>query len=379
MAVVQNTWMEGPPIGEGLERSKGGVSNETSRLQSHKTPHKRSLANYMDSIRESLKKISGCQDVEEADVAKPIRHIQDHQSRSGPKYPLQEKTYGPTKKSKIKTKHTEIQQCGFDEYHSYIPKLDSMNRTLSWVCHSELETESMISLGGLPMRGTLLPTRFTTEDYPYGSDDGTSVTLSISSCESARGTHGRGTPPVLDAKAPRLDELFQQLQQKQEREAWRRIIASGEQHLLSFNLMDVYSHQVAGMPIGTTPEILPFMAARPTHRKVHKNSERHAIIVSQPQNIPLYLCKWLSCSHQFTSPGELFSHVDQYHIQAYRTTHSIMGGSTSGGKYRMTCKWNNCSQTYYARYKLLLHVHNHHCKELPNETVRHYSLKEHCL
>lgn len=35
---------------------------------------------------------------------------------------------------------------------------------------------------------------------------------SISKCESDRGTHGRGTPPVREVGQPRLDELFQKLQ-----------------------------------------------------------------------------------------------------------------------------------------------------------------------
>ena len=35
---------------------------------------------------------------------------------------------------------------------------------------------------------------------------------SISRCESERGTHGRGTPPVRDSGQPRLDELFRKLQ-----------------------------------------------------------------------------------------------------------------------------------------------------------------------
>ena len=35
---------------------------------------------------------------------------------------------------------------------------------------------------------------------------------SISRCESERGTHGRGTPPVRDKGQPQLDELFRKLQ-----------------------------------------------------------------------------------------------------------------------------------------------------------------------
>ena len=35
---------------------------------------------------------------------------------------------------------------------------------------------------------------------------------SVSRCESERGTHGRGTPPVREVGQPQLDDLFRKLQ-----------------------------------------------------------------------------------------------------------------------------------------------------------------------
>ena len=354
------------------ERSNGRNSHETSCLQFHKTPQKRSLSNYVDSIREGLKKIGGCQDVHEVEVTKPKRNKKHNQSKYDSQLVSEDKNDNRDDNSrnknsdKKKQEITDLQQSGFDEFHSSVPKIDSMKRTLSWVYHSKLESGSKISLSVLPMRGTLLPTRYSTVGR-YCDDR---IILSVSSCESARGTHGRGTPPVMDPNTPRLDELFQQLQQKQEREARRQIIASGEQHLLSFNLLDVYSHQVAGMPIGTTPEILPFMA--PSHvPRTPKLTKKSKLQTSQNRTFPSthevsrYVCRWLSCSKRFHSAEELFSHVDQCHIQAYKTINTPGDNS----KYVITCKWNNCNHICHARYKLLLHVHNRHYKEIPHSTV----------
>lgn len=50
---------------------------------------------------------------------------------------------------------------------------------------------------------------------------------SISRYESERGTHGRGTPPVMEAGRPRLDELFRQLQLQQVREKERERVGGG--------------------------------------------------------------------------------------------------------------------------------------------------------
>ncbi len=350
------------------EKSNERNSHETSRLQSHKTPQKRS---FVESIREGLKKIGGCQDVEEIEITKPKRNNKQHHDLF-----CEEKCHKIIKKSRtnnsIKKKKdatADLQQCGFDEFHNKVPKIDSMKRTLSWVYHSELNSDSKISLSVLPMRGTLLPTRYTTEHkhYSYYCDDG--IMMSVSSCESARGTHGRGTPPILDPKTPRLDDLFQQLQQKQEREARRQIIAAGERHLLSFNLLDVYSHQVSGMPIGTTPEILPFMAPTSFIPRTSKKSQPrscHIRTIPSTLELPQHVCKWLSCSRRFHSAEELFSHVDQCHIQAYKT---ITTRISTNRNCMITCKWNNCNHICHARYKLLLHVHNHHYKEMPHSMV----------
>ncbi len=343
-------------------RGKKRASLATRHFR-HRTPKRHSLSNYVDSIREGLKKIGGCQDVEEIVDAATTKYSDTHGRVS------QRNSRGKhcTNNGQV---HTESQPCSFEEYNKCIPVLDSMSRTIDWVHHSQLESDSKISLAILPMRGTLLPTRYEVgQNYPYYRKD--STLTSVSSCEDARGTHGRGTPPSLDPELPRLDELFQQLQAKQENEARRLITASGQQHLLSINLCDVYSHQVAGMPIGTTPEILPFMAP-PTRLLKQKNFElRKTRLNKKPPSsleVHKYSCRWLGCVRQFCCAKELFAHVDQYHIQAYKTAHQ------TAKSYKMICKWDNCNRSYYVRYKLLLHVHNHHCKESCDQAVRLTSL-----
>ena len=64
------------------------------------------------------------------------------------------------------------------------------------------------SMTRLPQRGTIVPNR-----RPNSKGTLTSaVATSLSYCESARGTQGRGTPPEREAGQPRLDDLFRQLQ-----------------------------------------------------------------------------------------------------------------------------------------------------------------------
>ena len=57
-----------------------------------------------------------------------------------------------------------------------------------------------------------------------------------------------------------MDKRFNQLQNNMEQEARKNLIASGQQHLLSYYLLDVCSHQVPGLPFDTTPDIVQFIA-----------------------------------------------------------------------------------------------------------------------
>ena len=360
---------------EPTDRNNEGISHNNSRMQSHRTPQKRSLSNYVESIREGLRKIGGCQDVEDNDIMRPIKNSTNTRYDEALKLSREKsQKYHKTKNRGNKRKCGD-QESGFEAFLDTVPKLDSFSRTIDWVHHSDLQSGSRVSLSALPMRGTILPTRYTSVHYPNCNDD--SFITSISSYESIRGTHGRNTPPVMDPKTPHLDHLFQQLQQKQEREARKQMIASGEQHLLSFNLLDVYSHQVAGMPLGTTPEIIPFMATQiPYSHKQIQNSELYTIKskkIPQPLELFNYCCQWLHCSRQFKSAVELFSHVDQFHVQAYSMV-TLFGNRADNRKCRIACKWANCTKVYSARYKLLLHVHNEHCKELPHHTITRVSV-----
>lgn len=70
----------------------------------------------------------------------------------------------------------------------------------------------------LPPRGSIAPNLFPAEEgrgkeVVRGVES--SKVTSVSQCESDRGTHGRGTPPIREEGQPRLDELFRQLQLKQ--------------------------------------------------------------------------------------------------------------------------------------------------------------------
>lgn len=70
----------------------------------------------------------------------------------------------------------------------------------------------------LPPRGSIIPNLFPAEEgrgkeVVRGVES--SKVTSVSQCESDRGTHGRGTPPIREEGQPRLDELFRQLQLKQ--------------------------------------------------------------------------------------------------------------------------------------------------------------------
>ena len=359
------------------QSSKGWVSSEMEESrtrhdtsQSHKMPNRISFTTCVDNIREGLRKIRGCKDIDEEDILQPTKNPvhYKYQQELHQKSEKFTKNYNYSDKSgSISRKKSQAgtQKSNFDNFLDSIPKLDSVNRTIGWVLHSEPACGSRESLCSLPMRGTILPTRYTPgNDYPSSNDD--SVTA-VSSYESARGTYGRGTPPVLDSDRPHLDELFYQLQQKQERKARQQLITSGQQHLLSYNLLDVYSHQVPGLPLGTTPEIVPFMAC-PSCVPWPDNRNRYTGLLRtahQPLTTVNYHCKWLHCTRQFTSAKELFSHVEQIHIHAYG----------AGARNRLVCKWANCNKTYFARYKLLLHVHTEHCKEFVHCSIPRISVR----
>ena len=326
----------------------------------------------VDSIREGLRKISGCKDVTEEGVHIPNspnprrKTAVIHSPRIEALLPLENKVSTTASETRDKgerqatkrwsrTSQSEGRKSSFEVFLEGVPRLDPIDRTVGWVFkESDGGQERRESLGSLPLRGTILPTRYDRTNEPLPSDG---VQTSVSGYESARGTHGRGTPPATDPARPRLDEFFHEIQRQQERKARQKLIAMGQQHLLSYNLMDVYSHQVPGYPAGTTPDIVPFIAQgshQPLRQPPHSTAGlSHQLQVSRRMILQLpYTCLWSDCRKQFTNIKELISHVEQIHVTAYST-----------GSRRLVCYWDNCRKTFVARYKLLIHIRNVHCKE----------------
>ena len=351
------------------------VSDDTS--PSLRPPARLSFASCVDSIREGLRKLSGCRDVPESNVylpssSQPKRKTAVVTSPKLESLQIHDKNADYSRKlsgresegSKFKTLLPNIarssdEKTSFDNFLEGIPKLDAIDRTVDWV-FQQPDLESCDSLSVLPMRGTILPKCYTRENEPMPSSD-SCYSTTISRYESARGTHGRGTPPDLIPTRPRLDELLQQLQQKQEQEAREQLISLGQQHLLSYNLLDVYSHQVPGFPLGTTPDIIPFLAkSGSSHNATRRPSQYNSLCPLRQLTIisPTYPCQWQDCNRMFLSTKDLLAHMEQAHITAY---------SSQG---RLTCRWASCKRVFMARYKLLLHIRNAHCKNSLSSLTR---------
>ena len=149
-----------------------------------------------------------------------------------------------------------------DAYLSSLPKLDPVNRTLVWVLYSdegelgEIRDEELLLL---PKRGALEPRLIFT---PALSRQETEVT-SISRCESARGTNGRGTPPPRDEDQPRLDELFQRLQERQRKVLGGHLAHCG--NLTYLHPVKNTSRRQSLEPLQVspelTPDVIPYVAA----------------------------------------------------------------------------------------------------------------------
>lgn len=279
----------------------------------------------VEGIREGLRKINVCKDVDREEIVQPCK-----------KEPL-----------------TNEECIKFDEYLDSLPLLESSQRIKQWMSKSSYSQSTKIPLDDLPMRGTLLPTRYEPGNEIIHDDIDTQTSVSL--YEAARGTHGRGTPPKLDHTQPRLDEIFNQLQQGLEKEARRKLIEAGEKHLLSYNLMDVYSHQVPGLPLGVTPDVIPFMS----HHK-HSSTTKLQRNCHHIQQVHFassdYVCYWSNCQKRFTSTKDLFTHIEEKHLPI-----------CSVG--RLTCRWKNCNKTFSVRYKLVIHIHQTHCKESVDRKV----------
>ena len=291
----------------------------------------------VDSIKEGWRKINVCKDLDINDISVPavperISALVKYQSR------------GHSGEDK-----------SFDAYLNSLPVIKTSHRVREWIISSSSYNEDCkISLDDLPLRGTLLPTRYAAGNEILHEED---TQTSVSLYDNARGTHNKGTPPKLDPTQLRLDEIYNKLQQSMEREARQKLIAAGERHLLSYNLMDVYSHQVTGYPLGTTPELLPFVSIS-QYNEPHKLNN-----VLQQSNKPNrstttngYLCKWYNCYRHFQSAKDLMAHIENSHMLSCGTVGKLL------------CRWKNCNKTFNIRYKLLLHIHHIHCREaLANE------------
>lgn len=293
------------------------------------------IANCVDGIKEGLRKINVCRDVKKDEVWNPT-------------LPLEK---APQNK---------------DIMIDLLPCVPSAQRTQEWVetlPRPESTNDSIVSLTHLPMRGTILPTRYSPNEEQSSDEKDTEemrTSSSLSQYEEARGTQGRGTPPLLPQGQLRLDAIFLKLAQNLEREARKQMSASGQQHLLSYNLMDVYRHQVSGLPLGTTPEIVPFMspnamasnnAIQQPARVVHPLAcSSNAVNKTLENTSAFHYCQWSKCQRCFQTARELLDHIDRIHIPLH-----VAG--------KLACRWSGCDRTFPVRYKLLLHINNVHCRE----------------
>ena len=82
----------------------------------------------------------------------------------------------------------EHHKISFGKYLEIIPKFDSVYTTVGWVLELNLHQERTESLRSLPIRGTLLPTRYIPGNKPLLDQDDDMIT-SVSVCESVLGEH----------------------------------------------------------------------------------------------------------------------------------------------------------------------------------------------
>ena len=179
----------------------------------------------------------------------------------------------------------ELENPTLDSYLNSLPKVDPVNRTLVWVLYSdegelgEIQDEDLLSL---PRRGVLQPRLVFT---PALSRQETEIT-SVSRCESERGTNGRGTPPSRDEDQPRLDHLFQRLQERQ-----RKALANHLGHCGNLS----YLHPVKNssrrqvlepLQVSTelTPDIVPYMVTPPPSHQHQSEHSEHPLSDSKSRN-----------------------------------------------------------------------------------------------
>jgi len=367
------------------------------------------LQSYVDSIKESFRKLNGCKDQE---GTKKSKDCTDRES-SVPQIPerkasedLQrqlsrdlEKKYGSVMQRKLSKEverklshyHDESQKqavlsslikkvsvaedhgdhkISFESYLRSIPRLDPVDRTIGWIVQQpDDNNDSPVTIKNLPLRGTLIPNPKPTEEFCTRTESESS----ISRCESARGTPNRGTPPPMDDNRPRLDERLQELLQchQQTHQLYKNSSAEAKPMLRyrMFNSDSAYHNPEI------TEDILPFLKNPATEfpTPAHKNPIPYIKGIYQaphnsriqPKNlnltIPLeYLCEWNNCQQRFSSSKELFIHVESDHLCALPI---CQDGATETELY---CQWRGCldgGKPYPARYKLLVHMQNVHCKD----------------
>ena len=252
-----------------------------------------------------------------------------------------------------------------ENYLSTLPRLNPENRTLVWLLYNEEGEKEEVDeeeLQSLPRRGTIEPRVIST---PAFSTHGTEIT-SLSHCESARGTNGRGTPIPQDDSQPRLDELFKRFQEQQKRALKGHLKRCGNLTFIPASRRTHLNPLPQYMEI--TPDIIPFLATPPSRHKLDPIPLRENPQSSAAMKVKhTVTCHWLGCNHRFRNSNELYVHIEEDHLDS----------SHLDGEW--VCQWRGCQDNiklFSECYKLLLHIQMCHCKKSSRTIPHHRSVSD---
>ena len=355
---------------EGVKKQRDQGDKESNAIQ---TPEKTICESLQKQLSRDLEKKYGSalERKLSREVERKLSHCHDENKKQVVLSTL-------LKKVSVAEDHADC-KVSFESYLQSIPRLDPVDRTIGWIVQQpDDNNDSPVAIKNLPLRGTLIPNPKPTEEFCARRDSESS----ISRCESARGTPNRGTPPPLDNDQPRLDEWLQELLHCRQQTHRRRGSCANTSHTRLGCTIDGRSHNPE-----ITADIVPYLvnSAAEFPTPAHKNPTPHirgsfqAPYNSrmQPKNLNLtvrleYSCKWSNCHQRFASSKELFIHVESEHLC---TLPICQDGTTEAELY---CLWRGCldsGKLYPARYKLLVHLQNIHCKDRHMKSAVSKSLK----
>eukprot|EP00118_Oscarella_pearsei_P026399 m.309845 g.309845 ORF g.309845 m.309845 type:complete len:504 (+) comp48263_c0_seq1:211-1722(+) len=262
-----------------------------------------------------------------------------------------------------------------------IPYETAMERTFNWIWRENLTTDSAGDFEKLPARGGL-PAYFPFRDhYEDGIEE---YETSISRCESDRGTHGRGSPP-LDWDQSRLQDLYTQLLIRQAgarvflSQNNRRVKRQGEDEdsadanqLIShvykkFGLQ--YIHSVKA-PLHGLPDLVDSgrnfgrragVYQPPVMAKLAESTGGNLdpFLSAPPPPMPEDEAAPMASSHPaFRSPRE--KRTRRQTIKIGRTF-SSKKPATLNLDNPYSCEWKKCRDTFASARDLFLHAEEHVC------------------